>query len=237
MKSSQPSRSELVRLNKFIAQSGVASRRKADQLIESGQVTVNGRVIMELGIRINPVIDKVTVEGLTINTPNAKSYIAFYKPRGVLSSMSGPGETLQGYVQEMGAMALFHVGRLDQESEGLLLLTNDGDWANRIVHPRYEVSKEYVMDLDRVLTPEDQEKLLKGIQLEDGLFRADSATLMEGARVRVSIHDGRNRILRRAFDGLGYQVLGLKRVRVGGVLLGRMRPGEWKTIDPESIKL
>ena len=91
MKSSQPSRSELVRLNKFIAQSGVASRRKADQLIESGQVTVNGRVIIELGIRINPVIDKVTVEGLTISTSNAKSYIAFYKPRGVLSIMSGPG--------------------------------------------------------------------------------------------------------------------------------------------------
>lgn len=235
MKSSQPSPSNAVRLNKFIAQSGVASRRKADLLISAGKVSVNGRVVRDLGVVVNPIKDQVVVDGNTIKSVENKSYIAFYKPKGVLCSMSGPGETLEGFMAEMKAAALFHVGRLDRESEGLLLITNDGDWANGVVHPRYEVSKEYILELAQPLSQQDYQSLLAGLELEDGFFRADQVSGTGSKRVRVVIHDGRNRILRRVFAHLDYEVKGLQRIRIGGVHLGKMRPGEWKEIDPLSI--
>ena len=225
-----------MRLNKFIAQSGLASRRKADLLIEAGRVSVNGRTVRELGSTIDPIKDKVSVEGLTIKQPNIKSYIAFYKPRGVLSAMSGPGSTLEPFLAEMKDPALFHVGRLDKESEGLLLITNDGDWANRVTHPRYQTPKEYELELDKAVSPADHESLLRGIVLEDGLFKADSVDEAGVRKVRVSIHDGRNRILRRVFQQLKYEIVVLKRVRIGEVRLGRMKPGQWKSIDPELVK-
>jgi 23S rRNA pseudouridine2605 synthase len=225
-----------VRLNKFIAQSGIASRRKADLLIESGQVTVNGRVMRELGTQINPIKDRVAVEGLTIKPPNIKFYFAFYKPRGVLSTNSGPGNTLEPFLAEMRDPALFHVGRLDKESEGLLLITNDGEWGNRVTHPRYQIPKEYELELDRTISPEDARRLMRGVELDDGMFRADALEGVGLKHLRVTIHDGRNRVLRRVFAQLGYEVNLLKRLRIGEVRLGRMKPGQWKSIDPEQIK-
>lgn len=235
MKSSPRSQIDHVRLNKFIAQSGVASRRKADLLIEAGRVAVNGRVTRELGTAIDPIKDKVAVDGLTIRNPNIKSYVAFYKPRGVLSAMTGSGETLQAFLAEMRDPGLFHVGRLDKESEGLLLITNDGDWANQVTHPKYQISKEYEVLLDVSLSADGRAKLLHGVELEDGLFRADDIEDAGACRVRITIHDGRNRILRRVFDTLGFEVKVLKRIRIGGVRLGRMKPGQWKSIDPQQI--
>lgn len=225
-----------VRLNKFIAQSGIASRRKADLLIESGQVTVNGRVMRELGTQINPIKDRVAVEGLTKRPPNIKSYFAFYKPRGVLSTNSGPGSTLEPFLAEMRDPALFHVGRLDKESEGLLLITNDGEWGNRVTHPRYQIPKEYELELDRTISPEDARRLMRGVELDDGMFKADALEGVGLKQLRVTIHDGRNRVLRRVFAQLGYEVNLLKRLRIGEVRLGRMKPGQWKSIDPEQIK-
>jgi 23S rRNA pseudouridine2605 synthase len=235
MTSSPRSPIDSVRLNKFIAQSGVASRRKADLLIESGQVSVNGRVIKELGTQIDPIKDRVAVEGLTIRRPNIKSYIAFYKPRGILSTVSGPGETLEPFLAEMRDPGLFHVGRLDKDSEGLLLITNDGEWANRVTHPRYQTSKEYELELDRAISTGEVERLLQGVELDDGLFKADALEEVGSKKLRVTIHDGRNRVLRRVFAQLGYEVNLLKRLRIGEVRLGRMKPGQWKSIDPQHI--
>lgn len=224
-----------VRLNKFIAQSGVASRRKADLLIEAGQVSVNGRVVKELGTQIDPIKDRVAVEGLTIRRPNIKSYIAFYKPRGILSTVSGPGETLEPFLADMRDPGLFHVGRLDKDSEGLLLITNDGEWANRVTHPRYQTSKEYELELDRAISTVEGQRLLQGVELDDGLFKADTLEEVGPKKLRVTIHDGRNRVLRRVFAQLGYEVNLLKRLRIGEVRLGRMKPGQWKAIDPQDI--
>jgi 23S rRNA pseudouridine2605 synthase len=224
-----------VRLNKFIAQSGAASRRKADLLIEAGQVSINGRVIKELGTQVDPINDRVVVEGLTIRLPNIKSYIAFYKPRGTLSTVSGPGETLEPFLAEMRDPGLFHVGRLDKDSEGLLLITNDGEWANRVTHPRYQTSKEYELELDRATSTVEVERLLQGVELDDGLFKADALEEVGPKKLRVTIHDGRNRVLRRVFAQLGYEVNLLKRLRIGEVRLGRMKPGQWKSIDPQHI--
>jgi 23S rRNA pseudouridine2605 synthase len=224
-----------VRLNKFIAQSGAASRRKADLLIEAGQVSINGRVIKELGTQVDPISDRVVVEGLTIRLPNIKSYIAFYKPRGTLSTVSGPGETLEPFLAEMRDPGLFHVGRLDKDSEGLLLITNDGEWANRVTHPRYQTSKEYELELDRAISTVEVERLLQGVELDDGLFKADALEEVGPKKLRVTIHDGRNRVLRRVFAQLGYEVNLLKRLRIGEVRLGRMKPGQWKSIDPQHL--
>jgi len=235
MTSSPRSPIDSVRLNKFIAQSGAASRRKADLLIEAGQVSINGRVIKELGTQVDPINDRVVVEGLTIRLPNIKSYIAFYKPRGTLSTVSGPGETLEPFLAEMRDPGLFHVGRLDKDSEGLLLITNDGEWANRVTHPRYQTSKEYELELDRAISTVEVERLLQGVELDDGLFKADALEEVGPKKLRVTIHDGRNRVLRRVFAQLGYEVNLLKRLRIGEVRLGRMKPGQWKSIDPQYI--
>ena len=235
MTSSPRSPIDTVRLNKFIAQSGAASRRKADLLIEAGQVSINGRVIKELGTQVDPIKDRVVVEGLTIRLPNIKSYIAFYKPRGTLSTVSGPGETLEPFLAEMRDPGLFHVGRLDKDSEGLLLITNDGEWANRVTHPRYQTSKEYELELDRAISTVEVERLLQGVELDDGLFKADALEEVGPKKLRVTIHDGRNRVLRRVFAQLGYEVNLLKRLRIGEVRLGRMKPGQWKSIDPQHL--
>lgn len=235
MTSSPRSPIDTVRLNKFIAQSGAASRRKADLLIEAGQVSINGRVIKELGTQVDPINDRVVVEGLTIRLPNIKSYIAFYKPRGTLSTVSGPGETLEPFLAEMRDPGLFHVGRLDKDSEGLLLITNDGEWANRVTHPRYQTSKEYELELDRAISTVEVERLLQGVELDDGLFKSDALEEVGPKKLRVTIHDGRNRVLRRVFAQLGYEVNLLKRLRIGEVRLGRMKPGQWKSIDPQHI--
>jgi 23S rRNA pseudouridine2605 synthase len=198
-------------------------------------VSINGRVIKELGTQVDPINDRVVVEGLTIRLPNIKSYIAFYKPRGTLSTVSGPGETLEPFLAEMRDPGLFHVGRLDKDSEGLLLITNDGEWANRVTHPRYQTSKEYELELDRAISTVEVERLLQGVELDDGLFKADALEEVGPKKLRVTIHDGRNRVLRRVFAQLGYEVNLLKRLRIGEVRLGRMKPGQWKSIDPQYI--
>ncbi len=222
-----------MRLNKFIAQSGVASRREADRLIESGQVLVDGRRVTALGTVIDPIKSKVNVQGKTIKFNQSKTYLVFYKPRGVTSTMSSEVKSsLAAFVTDMKVEGLFHVGRLDKESEGLLLLTNDGDWANRISHPRYRIAKEYEIETKEEIESREIEKLLEGVKLDDGLFRADRVDVIGRTSCRVVIHDGRNRILRRVFEALGKEIIVLKRVRVGDYKLGRLKPGQWKEVNP-----
>jgi len=149
--------------------------------------------------------------------------------------MSTESNSLLVHTEKMRVPGLFHVGRLDQESEGLLLLSNDGDWANRITHPKYQIEKEYLVSLTGELSMIDFSRLTEGVELEDGLFRADSAVKMGNRRIKLVIHDGRNRVIRRVFETLGYRVDELKRVRIGSIELGKMRPGEWKELDSSSI--
>jgi len=118
----------------------------------------------------------------------------------------------------------------------LLLITNDGEWGNRVTHPRYQIPKEYELELDRTISPEDARRLMRGVELDDGMFKADALEGVGLKQLRVTIHDGRNRVLRRVFAQLGYEVNLLKRLRIGEVRLGRMKPGQWKSIDPEQIK-
>lgn len=222
-----------MRLNKFIAQSGLASRREADRLIESGRVLVDGRRVTTLGLVIDPIKSKVNVNGKTIKYNPSKTYIVFYKPRGVTSTMSDDvKDSLSPYAIQMRAEGLFHVGRLDKESEGLLLLTNDGDWANRISHPRYQIAKEYEIEARLPLTESDISQLQRGIVLDDGPFRVDKFESLGDRMCRVEIHDGRNRVLRRAFESLNNDVLMLKRIRIGDYKLGRLKPGQWKEVNP-----
>ena len=238
MKSSPRSQSKEVRLNKFIAQAGGASRREADRLIQTGQVRVNGETVTTLGMKIDPIKSEVIVQGHKLHADISNTYLMFYKPRDVTSSMSKEDpSSLFPFFKDVAAKGLFHVGRLDRESEGLLLVTNDGDWGNRMLHPRYEVEKEYELVLDAPLEGKDERALRLGIRLADGPFRVDEISVDAGSKVRIVIHDGRNRILRRAFDKLGYEVLRLKRVRYGAFRLGKIKPGEFREISVKHINL
>lgn len=217
----------MIRINKYISSSGFSSRRAADLLIEQGRVTVNGKPMLELGFLVNPIIDKVEVDGRTIVPEMSKALIAFYKPRGVLSSMSGIS-SLADFVSSMPHRGLFHVGRLDRESEGLLILSNDGNFAQKLIHPSFEVEKEYVVTLAADFTRENLENLRRGIELEDGPFKPLRVSRTGPNRILLVMKDGRNRVIRRAMGNLGHEVLCLLRTRIGGIELGPLREGEWR---------
>ena len=220
-----------IRLQKFIADSGVASRRKAEELITSGRVKVNGRIVTVLGTKIDPIKHKVQVDNQTISAETNKLYIAFYKPRGVLSTMSDDrGRPCLGdYFEEIDER-LFHVGRLDKESEGLLLLTNDGNWANELAHPSKGVEKSYRVLVEESMTKEHLARLLKGIRLEDGLAKARSAKLIPGG-FEITLHEGRNQIVRRMAAALGLNILALQRTRIGRIHLGELKNGKWRYLS------
>ena len=220
-----------IRLQKFIADSGIASRRKSEELITSGRVKVNGRIVTVLGTKIDPIKHKVQVDNQTISAKTNKLYIAFYKPRGVLSTMSDDrGRPCLGdYFEEIGER-LFHVGRLDKESEGLLLLTNDGNWANELAHPSKGVEKSYRVMVEESMTKEHLARLLKGIRLEDGLAKARSAKLIPGG-FEITLHEGRNQIVRRMAAALGLNILALQRTRIGRIHLGELRNGKWRYLS------
>lgn len=226
-----------MRLNKFIAQSGYCSRRKADELITAGKVAVDGKVISELGIQIDPIINKVTVEGYAIHEQISKVVIAFYKPVGILSSMSEEeGPSLLRYAEKMNPQRLFHVGRLDRESEGLLLLTNDGEYSHQISHPKFLIEKEYEIQTVTEISDAKIRDLAKGVSLEDGLMKPIKVVRLGKRGVLITIHDGRNRILRRAFEMIGLEIDILRRIRIGNIRLGELKPGRWRHLsENESI--
>lgn len=220
-----------IRLQKFLADAGVASRRKSEDLILEGQVEVDGRIIRELGTKINPENSKVKVKGKLINYRTSNSYIAFYKPRGVLSTMSDDrGRPCIGDYFGEREDRLFHVGRLDKESEGLLLLTNDGEWAHRISHPSFETLKVYYVGTEEEVTAKDLKQLVQGIRLEDGLAKAERAERRPGG-FEIALHEGRNQIVRRMATALGLTVTSLVRVQVGRVHLGELKSGKWRYLS------
>jgi 23S rRNA pseudouridine2605 synthase len=227
------------RLQRILARAGHGSRRACEELIAEGRVTLNGTVAT-LGDRADPLEDEVRVDGLRVNLdPNVK-YFALHKPRGVVTSMHDPQgrPDIRAFVPEEGPR-VFPVGRLDRETEGLLLLTNDGDLANALMHPRFGVEKEYLAEVEGVPTPRQMGRLRRGVDLEDGLARAMSVrvTGRSGDRgaVRLVMTEGRKREVRRLLAAVGLPVTRLVRLRVGGVRLGRLRPGERRELTHQEV--
>lgn len=224
-----------IRLQKVLADAGVASRRKCEELIESGRVSVDGKIVRTLGTKIDPLNNKVQVDSKPIKLINTKTYIAFYKPRGVLSTMSDDrGRPCVGDYFADRNERLFHVGRLDKDSEGLLLLTNDGDWAQEIAHPSRGAIKTYQVWVEEPVTRSMVTNLKKGVRLEDGLARGEAVDLFPGG-FEIEIHEGRNQIVRRMAASQGLTVLALRRVRIGKIHLGQLKSGKWRYLsDVES---
>lgn len=226
-----------IRLQKYLADAGVASRRACEELIVSGRVSVNGKIVTKLGTKINPENAQVLLDGKAIKPKNTKTYIAFYKPRGVLSTMSDPSgrRSLSSFFSDWSER-LFHVGRLDKESEGLILLTNDGDWAQKIAHPKFGLVKKYRVATDRALSAREIDQLKAGVKIESGVARAISAKrIPEG--VEIAIHEGRNQIIRKMIEALGIEVLALIRTEIGSIKLGELKAGKWRYLsDVERLK-
>ena len=232
---------EGIRLQKALAQAGVASRRAAEQMVEQGRIEVNGKVVTEQGRRVDPHRDVIRVDGARIPPPRRHAYLVFNKPRGVVSTMSDPQgrPTLSDYLGRYEAEGLFHVGRLDTDTDGMILLTNDGDFAQRMMHPSYELTKTYVAEVEGDLTEATLKKLAQGITLEDGPVKPDHIKL--GAKtprrsmVTVVLHEGRNRIVRRMFAAVGHPVMTLSRTQIGPVRMGRLRPGELREVTRDEL--
>jgi len=232
---------QLVRLQKALAEAGVASRRACEELITDGRVSVNGVQITVLGTKVDPINDELSVDGETINTNKSKTYVIFNKPAGVLSTMSDPeGRPSLGDYFKDRSERLFHVGRLDKESEGLIVLTNDGEIAHRATHPSYGLIKKYIVEIEGHLTAAQATELKSGIRLEDGLARALEVTVLreptpKNAWVEISIHEGRYHIIRRLMEAVGVEVIRLVRSQFGPILLGDMKDGRWRDLNEVEV--
>ena len=231
------------RLQKVLAKAGVASRRHAEILIDAGRVEVNGKIIAKQGVKVNPSVDVIRVDGVRVNVNEEHEYFVLNKPRGMQSTMSDDlGRPCVGDVVSEKVAAgqrLFHVGRLDADTEGLLILTNDGELANRLMHPKYEVTKTY---LATVLGEADRKlvrQLKEGIELEDGLAKADFAQVVDTNQgyslVRLELHEGRKHIVRRMLKEAGFPVQRLVRTKLHTVQLGDMKPGGLRALNSSEL--
>jgi len=225
-----------MRLNKIIADAGVTSRRGADELIETGRVSVDGVVVREMGSKFDPEICQVMVDGETIKRTLSKSYLVLHKPKGVLSTMFDPEgrPSLDDFI-DLRKERLFHVGRLDKDSEGLILLTNDGDLTFRATHPSFGLEKTYIIEFDGVLPQGVDKILLKGVELEDGMGRVLSYRQISPRWIEVSIHEGRYHIIRRLMEAVGVDVLRLVRTKFGPISLGDTPEGRWRDLNSTEL--
>ncbi len=237
----------LVRLQKLLAMSGVASRRKCEELMLAGEVEVDGEVVTRLGTKVDPTRAVIRVEGRRLPPVSPHVYLVLNKPRGVVSTMSDPeGRRCLGDVVAERPERLFHVGRLDTDTSGLLLLTNDGDFAQRMAHPSYEVDKTYVAEVEGEVFPRTLKQLKEGVDLDDGPVAVSSVKVVAGRHgrnhpgrtvVELVIHEGRNRIVRRLLAHVGHPVLQLTRTRIGPVQLGRLGSGELRDLGHDELGL
>jgi len=221
-----------MRLNKIIADAGITSRRGADELIESGRVSVDGITIREMGSKFDPESVQVMVDGETITRSVSKSYLVLHKPKGVLSTMYDPDgrPSLSDFI-DLRKERLFHVGRLDKDSEGLILLTNDGDLTFRATHPSFGLEKTYIIEHEGKLPTGIDKILLKGIELEDGMGRVLTYKELSPTWLEVSIHEGRYHIIRRLMEAVDVQVLRLIRTNFGPISLGDTPEGRWRNLN------
>lgn len=221
-----------IRLNKLIADAGITSRRGADELIGDGRVSVDGIIVREMGSKIDPAINQVMVDGETITASLTKTYLALHKPRGVVSTMYDPEgrPSLSDFIS-LRKERLFHVGRLDKESEGLILLTNDGEMTFRATHPSYGLEKTYLIEFVGALPRGVESTLMKGVELEDGLGRVLDFKSLSPTWIEVTIHEGRYHIIRRLMEAVGVEVVRLVRTRFGPIVLGDILEGRWRDLN------
>lgn len=225
-----------MRLNKIIADAGITSRRGADELIADGRVTVDGRPVRELGAKFNPNNHEVAVDGETIQRSMTKSYLVLHKPKGVLSTMYDPeGRPSLADFIDLRKERLFHVGRLDKDSEGLILLTNDGDLTFRATHPSFGLEKTYIIEFEGRLETGVDKVLLKGVELEDGMGRVLSFKQLSANWIEVKIHEGRYHIIRRLMEAVGVEVLRLIRTNFGPISLGDTPEGRWRDLNEQEL--
>jgi 23S rRNA pseudouridine2605 synthase len=231
---------EGVRLQRVLAAAGLGSRRACEQLIEEGRVEVDDKLVVVQGMRVDPKKAVIKVDGLRIASAPNHVYIVLNKPKGVVSTMSDPEgrPSLQEYVGDREAR-LFHVGRLDADTEGLILLTNDGDLAHRLSHPSFEVEKTYLAEVTGPVARDVGKRLKQGVELEDGLVQIDSFRLISqvGSRVMVEVklHEGRKHVVRRALAEVGHPVSQLVRTDLGPISLGNLRPGKQRKLSQQEI--
>jgi 23S rRNA pseudouridine2605 synthase len=230
----------MIRLQKLLAQSGVASRRKCEELMLEGHVEVDGEVVTRLGTKVDPRTAVIRVAGKRLPPVSPHVYLVLNKPRGVVSTMSDPEgrRTLSAFVADRPER-LFHVGRLDTDTEGLILLTNDGDFAHRMAHPSYELDKTYVAEVPGPVGRDTVRKVLAGVSLEDGPVTVSSFKVISShgdrAIVELVIHEGRNRIVRRLLESVGHPVRKLTRTAIGPVRLTGLRRGEMRELTREEL--
>jgi len=229
----------LIRLNRYISNSGVCSRRKADELIFEGLVSVNGEVVTELGTRVDPAKDEIRYNGERLKREKMV-YVLLNKPKDYITTTDDPQErkTVMELVSKATKERIYPVGRLDRNTTGLLLLTNDGNLAEKLSHPRNSISKIYNVELDRALTQGDFNKIEYGIELEDGLIKPDDLSYVQGAskkEIGIQIHSGKNRIVRRIFESLGYEVVKLDRVVYANLTKKDLPRGRWRYLDEREL--
>lgn len=232
--------SEFIRLNKYLASSGICSRREADEFIRAGLVTVNGKLITELGVKVSAG-DVVKYNGETLREEK-KVYILINKPKDYVTTVEDPHakKTVLDLVKGACKERIYPVGRLDRNTTGVLLLTNDGEITKRLTHPRFEKLKIYHVHLNKNIKPSDFEKISTGITLEDGFIKADAisyADPVDKTQVGIEIHSGKNHIVRRIFEHLGYDVVKLDRVYFAGLTKKNLRRGEWRFLSEKEINM
>jgi len=239
-----PHEDHQIRLQKLLAQSGVASRRKCEELMLAGLVVVDDEVVTRLGTKVDPRTAVIRVDGKRLPPVSAHVYLAVNKPLGVVSTMSDPEgrRTLQDLVEDRPER-LFHVGRLDTDTSGLILLTNDGDFAQRMAHPSYEVDKTYVAEVDGEVTKPTLQRLRDGVTLEDGPVTVTEVRVVTAGQgnargrtvVELVIHEGRNRIVRRLLAEVGHPVRRLTRTRIGPVAMAGLRDGQLRDLTLDEL--
>ncbi len=230
-----------IRLNRYIARAGICSRRRADELISEGLVKVNGRTVVELGTRVAEG-DRVVVNGRLVS-PTPHVYLLLNKPTDTITTTSDErGRTtvldLIG-IPDRDRLGLFPVGRLDRDTTGVLVITNDGELANRLMHPRYEIEKLYVVQVDQPVPEADLDRLVQGVKVEGELLKADRASYGPGgdrSTVGISLHEGKNRQIRRMMESLGFRVMKLERVSYAGLSARRLRRGRWRRLEPHEVR-
>jgi 23S rRNA pseudouridine2605 synthase len=230
----------MVRLQKFLAEAGVASRRASEQFIVEGRVTVNGHTVSELGTKVDPGHDKISVDGKPVRTKR-KLYVALNKPTGYICSRRDPEKRdTVGDLLPAEWAHLFPVGRLDYASEGLIFLTNDGDFSLKLTHPRYGVRKKYRVIVDGRVDQELADRLVKGFSHEGDMLRAEKVRILStnnsSSLLEIDLAEGKNRELRRMFEVLGRAVTKLQRIQIGSIKLGELRVGRWRTLTEAEIK-